>query len=104
MHRFTASAAGLALAVAALSPALAAPPGGSTAPTANTRQVVMWCESGAMARRAYEREYGRAPVFVTADQAMAAHRSGETWDAPRCMTAREHARLTRSVGARKTGA
>ena len=104
MARFTASAAGLALALTAFSPALAAPPGGGSAPSAHARQVVMWCDSGAMARRAYEREYGRAPVFVTAEQAMAAHRAGETWDAPRCMTAREHARLSRSVNGRKTGA
>ena len=104
MTRITASAAGLALALTAVTPALATPPGGSTAPTAHARQVVMWCDSGAMARRAYEREHGRAPVFVTADQVLAAHRSGQTWDAPRCMTSREHARLSRSVNARKTGA
>lgn len=101
MRRFTASAAGLALALTAFSPALAAPPGGSTAPAAAARQVVMWCDSGAMARRAYEREHGRAPVFVTADQVMAAHRAGQTWDAPRCMTSREHARLSRTLDARK---
>lgn len=101
MQRFTACAAGFTLALAALSPAMAAPPGGPTAPAATARQVVMWCDSGAMARRAYEREHGQAPVFVTADQVLAAHRSGQTWDAPRCMTSREHARLSRTLDARK---
>ena len=104
MRSFTASVMGLAFAATAFSSALAAPPGGSTAPSAHARQVVMWCGSGALSRRAYEREHGRTQVFVTADQVMAAQRAGETWDAPRCMTSREHTRLNRALSARKTGA
>ena len=104
MRRFTASVAGLAFAVTAFSSAAAAPPGGSTAPAANARQVVMWCESGALSRRAFEREHGRTQVFVTAEQVIAAQRAGEAWDAPRCMTSREQARLTRTLSARKAGA
>lgn len=104
MRRFTALGIGLIFTTAAFSSAVAAPPGGSAAPaTAGARQVVMWCEAGAMARRAYEREHGRAPVFVTAEQVIAARRSGEAWDAPRCMNSREHARLTRTLAVRKTG-
>ena len=104
MRRFTTFSFALAMAMAAASGAVAAPPGGSAAPSVNARQVVMWCESGAMARRAFEREHGRTQIFVSADQVLAARRAGETWDAPRCMTAREHARLSRTLAGGKTGA
>ncbi len=104
MRFFTVSVAGLALALTAFSSAVAAPPGDSSAPTAHARQVVMWCESGSISRRSYEREHGRSQVFVTADQVVAAQRAGEVWDAPRCMTSREYSRLNRTLATRKTGA
>lgn len=63
-------------------------------------RVVMLCETDRATRQAYTREFGAPPVFVTAREAETARATGQTWDAPRCMTAREHARLTRTLEAR----
>jgi hypothetical protein len=57
----------------------------------------MICETDAATRRAYQREFGAAPVFVTAEDAMAARRAGEHWAAPRCMTERQYERLVSST-------
>jgi hypothetical protein len=38
-------------------------------------------------------------VFVTADEALQARSTGQTWAAPRCMNAREHARLVSTLNA-----
>lgn len=64
------------------------------APPPGAVRIVMPCESGAVARRNFERRFGEAPTFVTADQALQARDRGETWSTPRCMTDREHARLS----------
>lgn len=56
-------------------------------------QSVMVCATDAATRRAYQREFGVAPVFVTAQEAVAARRSGQRWAAPRCMTERQYDRL-----------
>ena len=53
----------------------------------------MLCDTDIATRRSFTREHGAPPVFVTAQQALAARASGEAWTAPRCMTAREHGRL-----------
>lgn len=101
MIRFTASAAGLAalaLTASVASAALAANPAPSE-PTA-ARQSVMICETDAATRRAYQREHGVQPVFVTAREAIQARRDGETWEAPRCMTEREYARLVATTQTR----
>ena len=76
----------------------------SDAPPLGAQRVVMACEQGAIARRDYERQYGQAPVFMTADQVLSAKQRGETWSAPRCMNSREHARLSRTLETRRTGA
>ena len=60
-------------------------------------QPVMICETDAATRCAYQREFGAAPVFVTAEDAMAARRAGEHWAAPRCMTERQYERLVSST-------
>ena len=73
----------------------------SEAPRAlQAERVVMLCENDRATRQAYTREFGAPPVFVTAREAEAARANGETWDAPRCMTAREHARLNQTLQAR----
>lgn len=64
------------------------------APPPGAVRIVMPCESGAVARRNFERRFGQTPVFVTAEEALQARDRGETWSAPRCMTDREHARLS----------
>jgi hypothetical protein len=69
----------------------------SKARTASPPRVVMQCVNDAATRRAFTREHGAAPVFVTARDVRAARSSGETWATPRCMTAREHARLVQSM-------
>ncbi|MFN3815548.1 hypothetical protein [Brevundimonas sp.] len=56
------------------------------------------CATDEATRRSFEREYGAAPVFVTAEEALAAAASGERWTTPRCMTEAQHARLERLRG------
>ena len=63
------------------------------APPADAPRMVLVCEQGAIARRSFERRFGQAPVFVTADQALAARDRNEVWQAPRCMTQRQMDRL-----------
>jgi len=64
--------------------------------TSNAR-VVMECGRDVATRRAFTREHGAAPIFVTAREVRLAQRRGETWSTPRCMTTREHARLSQSL-------
>lgn len=92
-------AAGLA---AAAMPASAQSPilGPSQAPAAGSAREVMVCGADAATRRAFAREHGAAPVFVTADDVLRARAGGEAWSAPRCMTDAEHARLVRLLSQR----
>lgn len=54
---------------------------------------VLICARDAASRRAFAREYGAAPVFITAREAVGVRPSEPAWSAPRCMTEIEHARL-----------
>jgi len=54
---------------------------------------VLICERDAASRRAFAREYGATPVFITAREAVGVRPSEPAWSAPRCMTEVEHARL-----------
>lgn len=65
----------------------------SRSSTVSTPRPVLVCANDAATRRAFTREHGAAPVFVTAREAMSVRPSDPAWEAPRCMTAREHARL-----------
>jgi hypothetical protein len=60
-------------------------------------RAVLVCETDAATRRAFTREYGAPPVFVTAREALATSPSDPAWEAPRCMTAREHARYAEAA-------
>ncbi|MBB5745054.1 hypothetical protein [Brevundimonas variabilis] len=91
MTRIAAITVAAATLVAAL-PAFAAD-GPQTSPV-KLQRVVMQCDTDQATRRGFMRQHGVAPTFITADQALAARAAGETWAAPRCMTAREHARLS----------
>lgn len=97
MTRIIAITAAATLAAAAM-PAFAGD-GPKTADGAQPRlqRVVMQCDTDQATRRGFMRQHGTAPTFVTADQALAARASGETWATPRCMTAREHARLNQAL-------
>lgn len=100
MNRLTVSAAILTLAASAALPAFAQERVSfpSRAPNGAER-VVMICETDAATRRAFRREHGQAPQFVTAEQALQARATGQVWAAPRCMSAREHARLVSTLTA-----
>lgn len=101
MTRLAVSAVGLAVLGLSASVAFAAPAAKPASPaSAGARQSVMICETDAATRRAYQREHGVQPVFVTAHEAIRARRDGETWDAPRCMTEREYARLVATTQTR----
>ncbi len=58
-----------------------------------TARAVLICERDTASRRAFAREYGATPVFITAREAVGVRPSEPAWSAPRCMTEIEHARL-----------
>lgn len=58
-----------------------------------TSRAVLICDTDAATRRAFTREHGAAPVFITAEEALRVRPSDPAWSAPRCITEREHARL-----------
>lgn len=99
MTRFTTLLTVATLTTALAAPALAqqtrllaeAPPG--------AQRVVMLCGSDAATRSAFRREHRAPPVFVTADEALQARATGQSWSAPRCMNAREHTRLVQTLSA-----
>lgn len=68
--------------------------------TPAARISVNLCERDPMTQAAFRSEYGSNPVFVSADQVIAAHASGERWSAPRCMSARQHQQLQQRLAAR----
>lgn len=82
--------------LAASAPAVAqnAPSQATPATDARADRGVLICARDDDSRRAFRREYGEAPIFLTADQALRAAKT-EVWSAPRCMTAQEHARYQR---------
>ncbi|MBB3873642.1 MAG: hypothetical protein KYX67_08960 [Brevundimonas sp.] len=99
MTRFV-SPALIAAALAAVATPSLAQASRSEAPRAATLQSVMVCASDTATRRAYQREFGAAPVFVTAQEAIAARQAGQRWTAPRCMTAHQYNRLVSSTQTR----
>ena len=86
--------AGLAvLAAAAILPAGLVSAGDLDQPSAKApERAVMICDTDAGTRRAFTREHGAPPVFVTAREALSVRPSDPAWTTPRCMTVREHAR------------
>jgi hypothetical protein len=96
MNRFV-SPAVIALALSAAAPALAE---GPRAQRALASQSVMICATDVATRRAYQREHGVAPVFVTARETVAARQARQTWSTPRCMTEREYNRLIATTNTR----
>jgi len=63
-------------------------------------QSVMMCATDTATRRAYQREFGTAPVFVTAQEALASRQAGTRWSTPRCMTEHQYKRLVSSTPTR----
>lgn len=60
-------------------------------------RAVLVCGTDAATRRAFTREHGAPPVFVTAREALSVQPSDPAWQTPRCMTAREHVRYREAV-------
>ena len=60
----------------------------------------MVCKTDTATRRAYQREFGAAPVFMTAQEAVAARENGQRWSTPRCMTEHQYNRLVASTQTR----
>lgn len=85
--------AGLATAAAALLSAGMANAGdqGNSSAGIAARPVLV-CTTDAATRRAFTREHGTPPVFVTAREALSVRASDPAWSTPRCMTPQEHAR------------
>lgn len=81
--------AALAITASALS---ALPVAAREAAQSSTARPVLVCATDAATRRAFAREHGAAPVFITARQALSLTPADPSWSTPRCMTATEHAR------------
>ena len=99
MNCSTTLAAAVALVASVALPAFAHEGRLPTQAPAGAQRVVMMCTNDAATRSAFRREHGAPPAFVTAEQALQARASGETWSAPRCMNAREHGRLRQTLSA-----
>lgn len=96
MRRFPFLAAALAVGATLCSAGVASAGEQVRTPASGTRAVFV-CGTDAATRRAFTRQHGAPPVFVTAREALAVRSSDPGWTTPRCMTAREHARLTEAV-------
>jgi hypothetical protein len=84
-----ASALAAGAAQAHQAPVVAEPAKAPAAAKAPSRTVYI-CDESDLTRRSFAREFGSAQ-FVTAKEAAAA--KGETWSAPKCITAAEARRL-----------
>jgi hypothetical protein len=58
---------------------------------------VQLCEVDAISQPAFRSVDGARPVFVTADEVLAARAAGERWAQTRCMTPVQHQRLTNAL-------
>ena len=98
MTRFLTPALIVAALAAAATPSLAQQRSAQQAQARETARpaalrAVMACKTDTATRRAYQREFGAAPVFVTAQEAVAARENGQRWSTPRCMTEHQYNRL-----------
>ena len=83
-------AAGLTLSAAAPASAFDQP---RPADARRADRPVLICDTDAATRRAFTREHGAAPRFITAEEALRVRPSDPAWNAPRCITEREYAKL-----------
>lgn len=97
--------AALIVGLAVSTAAAAQTPGQTRTPGADQPAVraVLICSTDAASRRAFAREYGAAPVFITARDVAGVRPSEPAWSAPRCMTEVEHAKL-RDAGRQRSRA
>lgn len=98
MRKFTPFVGLAALAAAAVLPTGAVSAGDNEQSVSRApARAVLVCANDAATRRAFTREHGAPPVFVTAREALSIRPSDPAWRAPRCMTAREHVRYREAV-------
>ncbi len=100
MTRFLTPALIAAALAAAASPSLAQQTQARETVRPAALRAVMACKTDTATRRAYQREFGAAPVFVTAQEAVAARQNGQRWSTPRCMTEHQYNRLVASTQTR----
>ena len=87
MRAFTPLIGLAALAAAAILPAgLASAAHNGQASVRSNPRPVMICGTDAATRRAFAREHGAAPIFVTAREALSVRASDPAWTAPRWST------------------
>lgn len=91
--------AAVGVALSAALPAAAQQQVRSAGDRAEPNRAVLICARDAASRRAFAREHGAQPVFVTAREVAALRPSDPAWTAPRCMTEQEHARLKEAATA-----
>lgn len=92
IHTLFAASLAAGVALAAASPAAAIDPR-NAADVRQASRAVLICDTDAGTRRAFTREHGAPPVFITAEEALQVRPSDPSWTTPRCITEREHARL-----------
>lgn len=67
------------------------------------QKVLYVCEANEATARSFRREHGERPQFMTAEQVLGARNTSQGWDAPRCITQQEHARLNQALAIRAGG-
>ncbi len=90
MLKMSASSAVVAVSIAVCLPGVATAEQMDARTRAPVSRPVLICASDNVTRRAFTREYGVAPVFVTAREALSLRPTDVVWTSPRCMTTREH--------------
>lgn len=86
-----------AVACAGAAAAQTAPQAPSRGERQDEARGVLICKTDTASRRAFARQYGERPVFITAREALEVRREAPRWEAPRCMTEREHARYEQAA-------
>jgi hypothetical protein len=87
----------LAVAAAGAAAAQTTPQASARADREADARGVLICKTDTASRRAFARAYGERPVFITAREALEVRRADPRWEAPRCMTEREHARYEQAA-------
>lgn len=99
IRTLVAAAFAAGVAVSAAVPATAQTQARSAGDQATPGRAVLICARDAASRRAFAREHGAQPVFITAREVQAMRPSDPAWTTPRCMTEQEHARLKEAATA-----
>ena len=69
----------------------------NTSAAESSAKPLLVCERDDASKRAMQRQYGKA-VYVTAREVIEGRGDGQRWDAPRCISPAEYARLQKMIG------